>query len=190
MQTLQKEYSKSWHLFLECNTAKFFEKRMLVLLGKKENKAENFIELRKKITKEGSKKSELQNLMWTRNWAIWKCYNDYTHGRIKPWQNLEVILLVKLSLEEFRTLNFVKVLKEKVGKCPSTEWNNWTLIYKFNLQLQFQILPKNKNITEKFWTLMTLKKEIKKIYFKMFIAEFQSIQFLLLNVFLFILNCE
>jgi hypothetical protein len=143
----------NWHLFLECKAAKQVEKTMLLSLGVKENKIEKFIELRKKITREGSKKSELQNLMWTRNWAIWKFYNDYTHGKIKEWQNLEDILLVKWAMEEFRTLNFAKSLFEKRSKPLNKEWNNWTLIYKFDLLPNSLIIPKNKKIIQKFFIL-------------------------------------
>ena len=44
--------------------------------------------------------------MWTRNWSIWKLYNDIYQGRIKQLQKWEDILLIKLAIEEFRTLRF------------------------------------------------------------------------------------
>lgn len=120
-------------------------------IGINENKVEKYIRIRKKITREGSKKKELHSAMWTRNWAIWKLYNDFSHDRIDRNQNLEDVLLYRISLEEFRSLFFVKMLHEKSGNKLDSTWNEWNLIYKFNFASLAQIIPKNQKISDRFF---------------------------------------
>jgi hypothetical protein len=141
----------SWHLFLECKVVEEIEKQMLMRIGIDENKVEKYIRIRKKITREGSKKKELHSAMWTRNWAIWKLYNDFSHDRIDRSQNLEDVLLYRISLEEFRSLFFVKILHEKNGNKLDSSWNEWNLIYKFNFASLAQIIPKNQKISDRFF---------------------------------------
>ena len=123
---------------------------MLNALGLQDNQVEKAIRLRKEITREGAKEVELQNLMWTRNWSIWKLYNDFSHGRIKQWHKWEYIFLIKLAIEESRMLNFAKLHSERLGKDLISKWNDWSLFYKFNFFPSIHIIPKNKQIIEKF----------------------------------------
>ena len=139
-----------WHLFLECVVVNTIEVWMLNALGLQDHQVEKAIRLRKEVTREGAKEAELQNLMWTRNWSIWKLYNDFSHGRIKQWHKWEDIFLIKLAIEEFRTLNFAKLHSERLGKDLISKWNDWSLIYKFNFFPSIHIIPKNKQIIEKF----------------------------------------
>ena len=76
----KKHGVNGWHLILECEVTKEIEKKMLMKIGYSNNTALNYIDARKKITKTGTQKKAVQSLIWTRNWAIWKLYNDHTHN--------------------------------------------------------------------------------------------------------------
>ena len=140
----------SCHLFLECVVVNTIEVWMLKALGLQDHQVEKAIRLRKEVTRERAKEAELQNLMWTRNWSIWKLYNDFSHGRIKQWHKWEDIFLIKLAIEEFSTLNFAKLYSERLGKDLISKWNDWSLIYKFIFFPSIHIIPKNIQIIEIF----------------------------------------
>ena len=60
------------HLLLECSEIEKMERKQLENLKIKEEKIDNLIKDRKQITKNGDKFPEIQSLVWTKNWAIWK----------------------------------------------------------------------------------------------------------------------